>query len=96
MKNNTELTAFATQVRRDILRMVHQNASGHPGGALGATDFLSILYNNFMTFDAKNFSMDGENEDLFFLSNGHLSALFYSVLARVGISIFMKWPLFAV
>jgi len=84
MKNNTELTAFATQVRRDILRMVHQNASGHPGGALGATDFLSILYNNFMTFDAKNFSMDGKNEDLFFLSNGHLSALFYSVLARVG------------
>ena len=83
--NDTEyLKDFATQVRRDILRMVHQNNSGHPGGALGATDFVTMLYNEFMTYDAANFNMDGKGEDLFFLSNGHLSALWYSVLAREG------------
>ena len=84
MQNREKLTAFATQVRRDILRMVHQNNSGHPGGALGATDFLTVLYNDFMSYDAENFSMDGKGEDMFFLSNGHLSALWYSVLARKG------------
>lgn len=84
MQNKENLTAFATQVRRDILRMVHQNNSGHPGGALGAADFLTVLYNDFMSYDAENFSMDGKGEDLFFLSNGHLSALWYSVLARKG------------
>jgi len=84
MSDNETLSAFATQVRRDILRMVHQNNSGHPGGALGATDFLTVLYNEFMTYDATNFTMNGKNEDLFFLSNGHLSALWYSILAREG------------
>jgi len=84
MQNTEKLMAFATQVRRDILRMVHQNNSGHPGGALGATDFLTVLYNDFMSYDAENFSMDGKGEDMFFLSNGHLSALWYSVLARKG------------
>lgn len=84
MQNKENLTAFATQVRRDILRMVHQNNSGHPGGALGAADFLTVLYNDFMSYDAENFSIDGKGEDLFFLSNGHLSALWYSVLARKG------------
>jgi len=84
MQNREKLTAFATQVRRDILRMVHQNNSGHPGGALGAADFLTVLYNDFMSYDADKFSMDGKGEDLFFLSNGHLSALWYSVLARKG------------
>ena len=84
MQDNETLSAFATQVRRDILRMVHQNNSGHPGGALGATDFLTVLYGEFMTYNAENFTIDGKGEDLFFLSNGHLSALWYSVLARMG------------
>jgi len=84
MQNREKLTAFATQVRRDILRMVHQNNSGHPGGALGSADFLTVLYNDFMSYDAEHFSMDGKGEDMFFLSNGHLSALWYSVLARKG------------
>jgi transketolase len=84
MKTVKELQDFATQVRRDIIRMIHNANSGHPGGALGATDYLTVLYNNFMEYDASNFDMDGKDEDLFFLSNGHLSALWYSVLARVG------------
>ena len=77
------LTAIATQVRRDIVRMVHAVQSGHPGGSLGCADFLTALY-----FEAMNrksgFDMDGKGEDLFFLSNGHISPLFYSVLARSG------------
>jgi len=84
MKTIQELKDFATQVRRDIIRMIHNANSGHPGGALGATDFLTVLYNNFMEYNPGNFDMDGKNEDLFFLSNGHYSALWYSVLARVG------------
>jgi transketolase len=73
----------ATQVRRDIVRMVHGVQSGHPGGSLGCTDFLTALY--FHTLDHNPaFSMDGEGEDLFFLSNGHISPVFYSVLARSG------------
>lgn len=83
MQEKETLKAFATQVRRDILRMVHQNKSGHPGGALGATDFLTVLYHNFMSFNPNEFSVDDKGEDLFFLSNGHLSALWYSVLARM-------------
>jgi transketolase len=79
----TELTKIASQVRRDIVRMVHAQQSGHPGGSLGCTDFLTALYFKVMKIDT-NFSMDGKNEDLFFLSNGHISPLFYSVLARVG------------
>ena len=78
-----ELNKVASQVRRDIVRMVHQCKSGHPGGSLGCTDFLTALYFEIMKVDT-NFSMDGKNEDLFFLSNGHISPLFYSVLARRG------------
>jgi transketolase len=73
----------ATQVRRDILRMVHGCQSGHPGGSLGCADFLVALYFGVMKHDPA-FNMDGENEDLFFLSNGHISPVFYSVLARSG------------
>ncbi len=78
-----ELKQMATQVRRDILRMVHAVQSGHPGGSLGCTDFLTALYFNIMERKA-GFDMDGINEDIFFLSNGHISPLFYSVLARSG------------
>jgi len=78
-----ELKNVASQVRRDIVRMVHQCKSGHPGGSLGCTDFLTALYFEIMKVDT-NFSMDGKNEDLFFLSNGHISPLFYLVLARRG------------
>ncbi len=78
------LEKIATQVRRDIVRMVHAVSSGHPGGSLGCNEFLVALYNNVMKHDAKNFTMDGVGEDLFFLSNGHISPVFYSVLARCG------------
>ncbi|MBS1781791.1 MAG: transketolase [Bacteroidetes bacterium] len=74
----------ATQVRRDIVRMVHACQSGHPGGSLGCTDFLVALYFKIMKHDPRHFTMDGKGEDLFFLSNGHISPVFYSVLARTG------------
>ncbi len=77
------LTQIASQVRRDILRMVHACQSGHPGGSLGCTDFLVALYFDTLKHHT-NFSMDGKNEDIFFLSNGHISPVFYSVLARSG------------
>ena len=81
--NAQQLIDFSTQVRRDILRMVHAVNSGHPGGSLGCTEFLVALYQNIM--DRKEgFDMDGIEEDLFFLSNGHISPVFYSVLARSG------------
>lgn len=73
----------ASQVRRDIVRMVHAPASGHPGGSLGCTDFMVALYFDTMQHNP-SFNMDGVGEDLFFLSNGHISPLFYSVLARAG------------
>lgn len=79
-----ELEKKCTQTRRDIVRMVHAVQSGHPGGSLGCTEFLTVLYNNTMTHTPSNFKMDGINEDLFFLSNGHISPVFYSVLARAG------------
>lgn len=84
MKSNTQqLQDLTFQVRRDILRMVHAVNSGHPGGSLGCTEFLVTLYNNLM--DRKEgFDMNGIGEDLFFLSNGHISPVFYSVLARTG------------
>lgn len=78
-----ELQTQVVQVRRDILRMVHAVNSGHPGGSLGCTEFLVALYGNVMDY-SKDFKMDGINEDLFFLSNGHISPVFYSVLARNG------------
>ena len=78
-----ELQELTTQVRRDILRMVHKVNSGHPGGSLGCAEFLVVLYNCVM--DRKEgFEMNGHDEDLFFLSNGHISPVFYSVLARAG------------
>ena len=79
----TELTKIASQIRRDIVRMVHAQQSGHPGGSLGCTDFLTALYFKVLKHD-NSFSMDGKGEDLFFLSNGHISPVFYSVLARSG------------
>ena len=79
-----ELERTATQVRRDIVRMVHKVASGHPGGSLGCADFMTALYFEIMDHNPKQFSMDGKNEDVFFLSNGHISPLLYSVLARSG------------
>ncbi|HXA01643.1 MAG TPA: transketolase, partial [Cytophagaceae bacterium] len=78
-----ELKRIASQVRRDIVRMVHACNSGHPGGSLGCTDYLVALYFSVMKHNPK-FSMDGIGEDLFFLSNGHISPVFYSVLAHSG------------
>ncbi len=83
LMNLTHLNDFTTQVRRDIVRMVHQVNSGHPGGSLGCTEFLVALYQEIMG-RKEGFDMDGIGEDLFFLSNGHISPLFYSVLARSG------------
>ncbi|MBS1627952.1 MAG: transketolase [Bacteroidetes bacterium] len=83
MSTVAELQNIATQVRRDIVRMVHGVQSGHPGGSLGCADFLTALYFDIMKNNT-NFSMDGIGEDVFFLSNGHISPLFYSVLARFG------------
>jgi transketolase len=79
-----ELENIATQVRRDILRMVHHVQSGHPGGSLGCADFLTALYFEIMKHTPQPFDMDGVGQDLFFLSNGHISPVFYSVLARSG------------
>ena len=81
--NTQQLTDLTTQVRRDILRMVHKVNSGHPGGSLGCAEFLVCLYNEVMDFKLP-FNMEGKDEDLFFLSNGHISPVFYSVLARRG------------
>ena len=77
------LPDIASQIRRDILRMVHGCNSGHPGGSLGCTDLLTALYFNVMNHN-KDFQMDGKEEDLFFLSNGHISPVFYATLARAG------------
>jgi len=77
------LKTMATQVRRDIVRMVHAVNSGHPGGSLGCTEYMVALYFDIMRHDP-HFNMDGKGEDLFFLSNGHISPVFYSVLARSG------------
>jgi transketolase len=84
MATTQELKDFSQQVRRDILRMVHAVNSGHPGGSLGCTEFLTVLYQEIMEYSSDVFDMDGKNEDLFFLSNGHISPVFYSVLARSG------------
>jgi len=81
--NVSELRVIASQVRRDIVRMVHNVQSGHPGGSLGCTDFFVTLFFNIMNRN-KSFSMNGIGEDIFFLSNGHISPVFYSVLARSG------------
>jgi len=81
--NAQEISGLSSQIRRDILRMVHGCKSGHPGGSLGCADFLATLYFNTMEHQT-NFNMDGVGEDLFFLSNGHISPVFYSTLARAG------------
>ena len=83
MANIAELEKIASQVRRDIVRMVHSCQSGHPGGSLGCAEYLIALYFSIMKHDTK-FNMKGIEEDLFFISNGHISPVFYSVLARVG------------
>lgn len=77
------LKDIATQIRRDIVRMVHGAASGHPGGSLGCTEYFTALYFKVMQHNPK-FSMEAKNEDVFFLSNGHISPVFYSTLARSG------------
>ena len=83
MPTLTQLEDFTTQVRRDILRMVHAVNSGHPGGSLGCAEFFTALYQELMDYST-DFDMDGRGEDLFFLSNGHISPVYYSVLARSG------------
>ena len=83
MASIDDLKRTASQIRRDIVRMVHAVQSGHPGGSLGCTDFMTALYFQIMHHHT-DFSMDGINEDLFFLSNGHISPVFYAVLARSG------------
>jgi len=84
MKAVTELQTIATQVRRDIVRMVYDVKSGHPGGSLGCADFLTSLYFKYLKHNPAKFELTGNNEDVFFLSNGHISPVFYSVLARSG------------
>ena len=81
--NLTELENICSQVRRDIVRMVHSAQSGHPGGSLGCTEYFVAQYFHILKHNAE-FSMNGQNEDLFFLSNGHISPVWYSVLARSG------------
>ena len=82
--NINELEKVATQVRRDIIRMVHGCQSGHPGGSLGATDIVTALFFDQMDIDPASFRMDGKGEDMFFLSNGHISPMLYSIMARRG------------
>lgn len=84
MKTVSELQEIAAQVRRDIIRMVYNAQSGHPGGSLGCADLLTALYFEVMDIQPENFTQNGENEDMFFLSNGHISPLLYSVMAHRG------------
>jgi transketolase len=84
MPSTSELQQIASQVRRDIVRMVHAVQSGHPGGSLGCADYLTALYFQIMEHNPAGFTQEGKNEDLFVLSNGHISPVFYSVLARSG------------
>ncbi len=84
MSNIDNLEKIASQVRRDIVRMVHGVQSGHPGGSLGCTDFLTAMYNDIMDYDKNTFNMDAHNEDVLIVSNGHISPALYSVLARSG------------
>lgn len=84
MKKTININDTVTQVRRDIVRMVHGSQSGHPGGSLGCTEFFTVLYNQVLEHNPDQFNMDGTDEDLFFLSNGHISPVWYSTLARAG------------
>ncbi len=83
-KSITELEEYVSQTRRDIVRMVHAVSSGHPGGSLGCAEFFTVLYQNILRHNPESFSMTGENEDIFYLSNGHISPVFYSTLAHSG------------
>ena len=85
MSDIEKLKKIASQVRRDIIRMVHGVQSGHPGGSLGCTDFLTAMYFDVMDYNAEVFTMDALNEDLLIVSNGHISPALYSVLARRGL-----------
>ena len=84
MATITELQDIATQVRRDIIRMTNSVSSGHPGGSLGCADVMTALYFEILNLDVENFKREGHGEDMFFLSNGHISPVLYSVLARRG------------
>lgn len=84
MTQSTDLQQMASQIRRDIVRMVHQAKSGHPGGSLGCADLFTLLYFDVLRLDPDNFTLDGKEEDLFFLSNGHISPVWYATLARRG------------
>lgn len=84
MADLDHLKRITSQVRRDIIRMVHAVQSGHPGGSLGCTEFFTVLYFHILRHDPMNWTMDGRGQDLFFLSNGHISPVWYSVLARSG------------
>ena len=84
MADISQLKKLCSQVRRDIVRMVHAVNSGHPGGSLGCVEYFVALYGEIMKHNPNSFTMDGKGEDLFFLSNGHISPVFYSVLARSG------------
>lgn len=84
MKEIKDLDAMASQVRRDIVRMVADVSSGHPGGSLGATDIMTALYFRVLRYKPENFTTEGKNEDVFLLSNGHISPVWYSVLSRSG------------
>ena len=84
MANIKELENTASQVRRDIVRMINHSASGHPGGSLGCADVMVALYFDILDHKSENFDMDGKDQDLFFLSNGHIAPVWYSVLARSG------------
>lgn len=83
-KKETTLETIAAQVRRDIIRMVHKAKSGHPGGSLGCADYLTALFFEILEADPAHFAQNGRDEDMFFLSNGHITPVFYSVLARRG------------
>lgn len=84
MADLAQLKDIVTQTRRDIVRMVHANNSGHPGGSLGCAEYFVALYHEIMNYKNNGFDMDGKGEDLFFLSNGHISPVYYSTLARRG------------
>lgn len=84
MSDLITLQRITTQVRRDIVRMVHAVQSGHPGGSLGCTEFFTVLYNDIMSHNPSPWDMNGKDQDVFFLSNGHISPVFYSTLARSG------------
>src|SRR5580704_2567615 len=88
-----ELKAIASQIRRDIVRMVHNAQSGHPGGSLGCTEFFTALYFKVLKHDPQ-FHMDGKDEDILFLSNGHISPVWYSALARAGYFDIKELPTF--